>query len=723
MRKLFTLTLILISTLSGLHAQLADGSIAPDFTAIDINGNEWNLYEILDQGKSVVLDVSATWCGPCWNYHQSGALEELYEAHGPNGTDDFVVFMIEGDANTNTNCLYGEDGCNSSTYGDWTEGVEYPIVDDASIAELYQISYYPTIYQICPNRLVREVGQISADEIYLTHDECAVASGLNNAAILSYEGFEGSFCQEVTFIPEIKVQNLGTDLLSSVTVELYIDGNLSETIEWMGSLNTYQIENIKMGEIYTSQDTDIEIAITQTNGTSDDDMDNNVTNAFLRYALQASDNILALEIFTDNYPGETSWELVDSEGRTFYQGGGYTNAMTSYKEELSLPGDGCFEFSIYDSYGDGLTDVGGYYVIKDSNGNIVIEGGDFETADITPFEILGANSIAANGAIVDYSGESGYVCGQYSYNPSITVQNLGADPITSMKIETEVNGEVVSTYDWLGDIETGSSQIIVLDEIDIIEAIALTFSIVEINGVNDNYDYLNQFSTSFDRLVTDETLWTLELQLDSYAEEIYWQITNSAGEIIVKGGNEDVGPDGGGTGLADPTSPGAYSSGALINELIILPEDQNDCYDFLLVDSYGDGVVDGGGGFIKLTGALGDIIIDQNLDTYRFSTEKYVINVEGVSSVEELEGVSDLMVNPNPSSGFLQINFELTESKEIHLGVYDALGRLIKTINKNEFNAGLNVIEAEMNLLSNGIYSIRLSDGKKVLSEKFTIIK
>ncbi|MGB0137120.1 MAG: peroxiredoxin family protein, partial [Flavobacteriales bacterium] len=124
-------------------AQIADGSVAPDFTATDINGNTVSLQEFMDAGKTVIMDVSATWCPPCWSYHQSGILETFYEMFGPEGADVATVIYVEGDATTT---LEDIQGTGSNTLGDWTAGVNYPIVDDADIADDYEITYFPTIF-------------------------------------------------------------------------------------------------------------------------------------------------------------------------------------------------------------------------------------------------------------------------------------------------------------------------------------------------------------------------------------------------------------------------------------------------------------------------------------------------------------------------------------------------------------------------------------------------
>jgi uncharacterized protein (DUF2141 family) len=179
MKKIFFSLLFSLTGLISSYGQLPNGSIAPDFTVTDLNGNQINLYSLLNAGKTVYIDIFAAWCHICWDYKNTGALETIWQTYGPSGTNEAYVIAIEGDANTNLACLYGPNGCNGSTQGNWTTGINHPIVNDASIAGLYDISYYPTIFMICPSsKTVWETGQLSATGLWNKRAQYCSASPL-----------------------------------------------------------------------------------------------------------------------------------------------------------------------------------------------------------------------------------------------------------------------------------------------------------------------------------------------------------------------------------------------------------------------------------------------------------------------------------------------------------------------------------------------------------------
>ena len=101
---------------SNMHAQFGT---APDFTVTDIDGNTHSLYaDILDQENCGGADRGHL-VSPCWNLHTTGALQELHEAFGPDGTDQLRVIVYEADPTTTLSALNGTAG---NTLGDWTAG-------------------------------------------------------------------------------------------------------------------------------------------------------------------------------------------------------------------------------------------------------------------------------------------------------------------------------------------------------------------------------------------------------------------------------------------------------------------------------------------------------------------------------------------------------------------------------------------------------------------------
>lgn len=216
-------SLLLFFNITGF-AQMPDGATAPNWTLNDINGNSHTLYNYLDAGQPVIIDFSATWCGYCWNYHNTHILSDMWNQYGPNATNEIQVFFIESDPSTNTNCLYGTSGCSGGTWGNWVAGTPFPIIDlqTSTVRVQYQVAYYPTLYIIAPNRKIYEVGQASFNTwvnrknsallnatASITHPDCG---GQNNGSIdlqpangygpLSFSWSNGAITEDVNNLAE-----------------------------------------------------------------------------------------------------------------------------------------------------------------------------------------------------------------------------------------------------------------------------------------------------------------------------------------------------------------------------------------------------------------------------------------------------------------------------------------------------------------------------------------
>ena len=344
---LFSLAAGLIATAAS--AQLQSGSICPDFTGTDLNGNVWNLYDLLDEGYPVIIDVSTTWCLPCWEYHNSGTLEDLYTLYGPDGTNELRVFFVEGDQYTGLAELNGGSG----SQGDWVSGTPYPIIDNSSIANLLEVNYFPTIYTVCPDRIITETGQKTTAEHYsfIQQIACRFAT-LESDIELGNSSAEAIDCDGSVAV-SVFIKNFGTSPLTSAS--LVVTGGLSNTTyDWTGNLGTYGfVQQIIPVTVSTTGDVTLTTTVTSIDG----DATNNSTSAVV-YIPKESTTHIKVDWLFDAFPADVSWEITNESDVVMASAapGAYSSlpSNSALIVDVYLPAAGCYQFTYTDAWGDGL---------------------------------------------------------------------------------------------------------------------------------------------------------------------------------------------------------------------------------------------------------------------------------------------------------------------------------------------------------------------------------
>ncbi len=458
MKKLLLSAVLLFGATTGANAQMADGDIAPNFTFTDVGGTTHTLYDYLDQGKTVVLDLFAVWCSPCWSYAQSGVLDQVHSMYGPTGTNEMEVFTVEADPSTAASEITG----GGSSIGDWTTVVSNPMGDHTSIAGLYELAYYPTIYVICPNRQITEAGQLStASAFYSYVGTCPVANGTTNGALLNYTGEDVTCGSPVAM--SVDLQNMGSSALTAATIEVFDGATSVLSYNWTGNLATYAMENVNIGTVSPANTTTYTIQITST----DDNASDNTLTQTINTAQETNISI-TVEVLTDDYADESYFEITNSTGTVIWSEGNEnvagnfdtgsfpapadgTNPLannTAYSWPVNLPAVDCYTFTAYDYYGDGLgasqwggTD--GSWDIKDNTGAIILSesAADFGGSDegLVKNMSVGLGELAIEGVKV-------------FPNPANEVLNVTFDANnTDYTVElTDLQGRTVATQSFNG---------------------------------------------------------------------------------------------------------------------------------------------------------------------------------------------------------------------------------------------------------------------------------
>ena len=272
-------------------------------------------------------------------------------------------------------------------------------------------------------------------------------------------------------------------------------------------------------------------------------------------------------------------------------------------------------------------------------------------------------------------------------DPVVVLRNTGSTVLTSAIISYQVDGGIVETFEWYGNLEFMESEEVTLS----IPSVAFwagtgaglfTATVSDPNGGQDEYAQNSSLTTSYE--VTDmfeSEVYIFILKTNNFGNQNSYQLRDFAGNILISRNN--------------------LASNTFYRDTVYL---EDGCYTIKLDDSGNNGL----SFWAQANEGSGSFSIRSLATTLKSFNPDFgsVINysfVKGeITNVETPDFNYTFDVFPNPTSGTFKVLLDLPEYKDARLVMVDMTGRVIQTILLNEINSS--TINLDLSDQPDGIY-------------------
>lgn len=281
-------------------------------------------------------------------------------------------------------------------------------------------------------------------------------------------------------------------------------------------------------------------------------------------------------------------------------------------------------------------------------------------------------------------------------SPSISIRNNGNNDLTNLTIKYQVNDEEIQTFQWNGNMAFLDKAILDLPELSFTmqDTNTLKVYVDQVNQVTDEYTKNDTLVHTFYSAYKVGQNVQLKVRTDNGPSEVTWAIINSAGETVASGG--------------------PYTeTGTMYTEDILIEED--DCYDFFIYDSGGNGLCCGNGaGFFRLAPPSGSPVLAQGTQFGYELSAQFEVNTVGVNNPDVQ---SELKVYPNPAGNRFWVELAASNGKYL-LNVTNQMGQRVY-----ESSGSDSKIEIDTQAWPNGLYIVSVKTEQGVLIHKINITK
>ncbi|MEM9916577.1 MAG: T9SS type A sorting domain-containing protein [Bacteroidota bacterium] len=403
---------------------------------------------------------------------------------------------------------------------------------------------------------------------------------------------------------------------------------------------------------------------------------------------------VTVRITFDQYASETSWQITDAGGTVVASGsnyGSFGNGDT-FTETYCLS-NACYDFTIFDSYGDGICCAygNGSYAVTDDSGNTLASGGAFTFNETTNF-CLGSGPQPSCTDGIQNGQETGVDCGGPDCPPCTPTGNCIYTTLDFNDFEggfglwNDGGSDCRRSFNDRAYANSGSYCVRLRDNTNT--------SVMTTDNLNlTSYEEL---TVSFSYLVRlfegSEDFW---LQVSTNGGSSYTTVEewNLGGEFSNNQRNFD-----------EVVISGPFSA----NTRLRFRCDASANSDYVYIDD-----VSIEGCKLAARGSGGEEILPDASNN----------DVSSRGQMEEAtEAISDMRLFPNPTSDQLNVTFQLAEASHVQLTVIDINGKVWQL---QQFNAGSGRQETEINVndVPAGYYFIRMQAKDQQLVDKFVVVK
>ena len=298
--------------------------------------------------------------------------------------------------------------------------------------------------------------------------------------------------------PIVRVVNGGA-AITALTFSTSVNGGTPSIYNWTGTipaLGTQDITITGVSNFTPGTTNNVVVTLTSVNGGSGTLGATVSATKSITHSAVSTGQVYTVEVLTDNYPAETSWELLNSSNTVVASGGPYigaagtaaggADALKTKVHSVTLNASDCYSFKMYDGYGDGLntgTNPGGGFGFRIKKGSTTLYSKISNPFSCNTSETNGTSDLTDGILKLTFQSEAGIeelnnlVNLNVYPNPTsdklnVTFNAQNSDYVISI---TDVTGRVVSTSNYtnlsgsqdiqvnLNGVEAGNYIVVVSD--------------------------------------------------------------------------------------------------------------------------------------------------------------------------------------------------------------------------------------------------------------------